>query len=247
MLKFFRRLAQQDGLLLRRRTRPEAPPAPLRVLLVGAIMLPVTLYAVASAISYHQHFDDARDRLRRNLAIVHEHAQKVFETFEFASRYLDEMTAQRHATSRSAPTSVLFRAAARDDDVAAAIARPLDHRRRRLSAGVGHGVSDAADRSIGPQLFQGPSRQSGERPVRHRGAGGRAANTRFFAISRKREINGQFAGVTIVSIAPEYFSEFYSQLPPPGPRRCCAPTAWCWRAIRTFPARSRGCARTRRS
>ena len=44
----------------------------------------------------------------------------------------------------------------------------------------------------------------------------RAANTRFFAISRKREINGQFAGVTIVSIAPEYFSEFYSQLPPPG-------------------------------
>ena len=44
----------------------------------------------------------------------------------------------------------------------------------------------------------------------------RAANTRFFAISRKREINGRFAGVTIVSIAPEYFSEFYSQLPPPG-------------------------------
>src|SRR4029078_7184959 len=44
----------------------------------------------------------------------------------------------------------------------------------------------------------------------------RAANTRFFAISRKREIDGQFAGVTIVSIAPEYFSEFYAQLPPPG-------------------------------
>ena len=44
----------------------------------------------------------------------------------------------------------------------------------------------------------------------------RAANTRFFAISRRREIKGRFAGVTIVSIAPEYFSEFYSQLPPPG-------------------------------
>ena len=44
----------------------------------------------------------------------------------------------------------------------------------------------------------------------------RAANTRFFAISRKREIDGKFAGVTIVSIAPEYFSEFYSKLPPPG-------------------------------
>ena len=39
---------------------------------------------------------------------------------------------------------------------------------------------------------------------------------RFFAISRKREIDGKFAGVTIVSIAPEYFTEFYAQLPPPG-------------------------------
>ena len=60
-------------------------------MLVGAVVLPVALYSVASVISYRQHFDDARDRLRRNLAIVHEHAQKVFETFEFSSRYLDEM------------------------------------------------------------------------------------------------------------------------------------------------------------
>jgi two-component system NtrC family sensor kinase len=44
----------------------------------------------------------------------------------------------------------------------------------------------------------------------------RAANTRFFAITRRREINGKFAGITLVSIAPEYFSEFYAQLPPPG-------------------------------
>jgi two-component system NtrC family sensor kinase len=44
----------------------------------------------------------------------------------------------------------------------------------------------------------------------------RAANTRFFAISRKRVIDGKFAGVSIVSISPEYFSEFYSQLPAPG-------------------------------
>ena len=41
----------------------------------------------------------------------------------------------------------------------------------------------------------------------------RAANLSFFAVSRKREINGRFAGVTIVSIAPEYFSEYYARLP----------------------------------
>ena len=65
---------------------------PLRILLTGAIVFPVALYRAASVISYRQHFVDARDRLNRNLAIVHEHAQKVFETFEFASRYLDEIT-----------------------------------------------------------------------------------------------------------------------------------------------------------
>ena len=70
---------------------------------------------------------------------------------------------------------------------------------------------------VGPQLFQGPPRQSDERPLSSAEVlEARAANTRFFAISRRREINGRFAGVTIVSIAPEYFSEFYSQLPPPG-------------------------------
>ena len=36
---------------------------------------------------------------------------------------------------------------------------------------------------------------------------------KFFAVSRRREVNGRFAGVTIVSIAPEYFADFYSRLP----------------------------------
>ena len=92
MRQFFRRLAHKTGLLHAPSDPARSATRPLRVLLVGSIVLPITLYAVAAAISYHQHFDDARDRLRRNLAIVHEHAQKVFETFEFASRYLDEIT-----------------------------------------------------------------------------------------------------------------------------------------------------------
>ena len=91
MLQFFRRLAHTTGLLHAPADPARSATRPLRILLVGAVVLPVTLYSVAAAISYHQHFDDARDRLRRNLAIAHEHAQKVFETFEFASRYLDEM------------------------------------------------------------------------------------------------------------------------------------------------------------
>ena len=96
MRQFFRRLAHKTGLLHAPTEPARSATRPLRVLLVGSIVLPIALYATAATISYHQHFDEARDRLRRNLAIVHEHAQKVFETFEFASRYLDEMTGDRH-------------------------------------------------------------------------------------------------------------------------------------------------------
>src|SRR4026209_2705286 len=93
MRQLLRRLAHKTGLLHAPSDPARSATRPLRVLLVSSITFPVVLYAVAATISYHQHFDDARDRLRRNLAIVHEPAPKGFETFEFASRYLDEITA----------------------------------------------------------------------------------------------------------------------------------------------------------
>src|SRR5262249_2054231 len=45
----------------------------------------------------------------------------------------------------------------------------------------------------------------------------RAADTTFFTLSRRRaDTKGAFSGVTTVSIAPEYFVNFYAKLPPPG-------------------------------
>ncbi len=45
----------------------------------------------------------------------------------------------------------------------------------------------------------------------------RAAETTFFTLSRRRSgPKNAFAGVTTISIAPEYFSNFYAKLPPPG-------------------------------
>ncbi len=45
----------------------------------------------------------------------------------------------------------------------------------------------------------------------------RAADTSFFTLSRRREdTKNSFAGVTTISIAPEYFTNFYEKLPPPG-------------------------------
>ena len=216
MRQFFRRLAHKTGLLHAPSDPARSAARPLRVLLVGAIVLPVTVFVVAAVISYLQHFDDARDRLRRNLAIVHEHAQKVFETFEFAARYLDEMTANitdEQIRANEAGYSDRLRAMTmslpqlRDLWIVGADGQPL----------------------VSGTVFPMPKLDVSDRDYfkvhQDNGVTGlyvtqvleaRAANTRFFAISRKREINGRFAGVTIVSIAPEYFSEFYTQLPPPG-------------------------------
>ena len=216
MPQFFRRLAHKTGLLHAPSDPARSATRPLRVLLVGAIVLPVTLYAIASVISYHQHFDDARDRLRRNLAIVHEHAQKVFETFEFASRYLDEMSANatdEQIRSNEASYSERLRAMTmsmpqlRDLWIVGRDGQPL-------VSGTVYPMPklDVSDRNY----FLAHHDNLANRPFVSDVLEARAANTRFFAISRKRTINGQFAGVSIVSIAPEYFSEFYSQLPAPG-------------------------------
>ena len=216
MRQFVRRLAHRTGLLHTPTEPAGSATRPLRVLLFCAVVLPVVLYATAATISYHQHFDEARDRLRRNLAIVHEHAQKVFETFEFASRYLDE------TTSTATDEQIRANEASHSERIRSMTVSMPQLRDLWIIGTDGYPL-------VSGTVFPMPRIDLSDRnyfKVHHDNAvngpyvtellDARAANTKFFAISRKREINGRFAGVSIVSIAPEYFSEFYSQLPPPG-------------------------------
>src|SRR4051812_38687013 len=216
MRQFIRRLAHRTGLLHAPTEPAGSATRPLRVLLLCAVVLPIALYTTAATISYYQHFDDAHDRLRRNLAIVHEHAQKVFETFEFAARYLDE-------TMGNATNDQIRTAEASCSERLHSMTASLPQLRDLWIIGAdGYPVVsgtvfpmpriDLSDRDY----FKAHHDNLVSGPYVTQVLAARAANTRFFAISRKREINGRFAGVTIVSIAPEYFSEFYSQLPPPG-------------------------------
>src|ERR1700720_3037738 len=54
----------------------------LRVLLVAVIVLPVTLFAVASWLNYIAAFQAARLRIVNATDAINQHAQKVFETAE---------------------------------------------------------------------------------------------------------------------------------------------------------------------
>jgi two-component system NtrC family sensor kinase len=66
---------------------------PLRALLAASLILPILIFTGVSWTAYHRHFQDARERLETTLGVIHEHALKVFETFELTARYTDELFA----------------------------------------------------------------------------------------------------------------------------------------------------------
>jgi two-component system, NtrC family, sensor kinase len=196
---------------------PEVPAGsaerPLRVLLVASILLPVLLFAAVSVISYRQHFVDARDRLQRDLGRVTEHALKVFETFELSAAYLDEMlsnvTDEEIRQSEREYSTRLHNIAAtlpqlRDLWVIDADGYPVVSGTVFPMPRV-----DLSDR----EYFRVHKNNEVQGIHISEVLTARAADTKFFAVSRRRETDGKFEGVTIVSIAPEYFTEYYSRLP----------------------------------
>src|SRR5215207_2096628 len=190
---------------------------PVRLMLAASIILPICLFLFASWLSFHQHVADARDRVQRNLNTVYEHALKVFETFELSARYLDELTGDltdtqirkdevnlsgrlKSITDRLPQLRDLWVIGASGEPLVSGTVYPMPKinlsdrdyfRAQKQSAKAGTYVSEVLK--------------------------ARAADTTFFTLSRRRaDAKGGFGGVTTVSIAPEYFTRFYSKLPPPG-------------------------------
>jgi two-component system NtrC family sensor kinase len=193
----------------------------LHWLLAAAIALPLIIFGVASAISYRQHQEEARDRLRRNLGIVYEHALKVFETIDVSARYVEELflnisdeqirgSEAEFNTRLRVLTDTLPQLA--DIWVIGADGRPL-------VSGTVFPIPrdlDLSDRVY----FRAHKDKQVEGLFIDNVVQSRATNERgqprFFALSRKRTGNdGQFAGVTTMSVSPDYFFDYYGTLPPP--------------------------------
>jgi two-component system NtrC family sensor kinase len=209
----FRFLAQTIGLTRAPSAKPGSAERPLRVLLVASILLPVMAFAIAAKISYEHHFSEAHDRQIRSLNRVAEHAIKVFETFELSARYLEELFS---GTSDAEIRQSEAEYSARLKSVTATLPQLRD-----LWL-VGADGQPLVSGTVYPMPRIDLSDRDYFRVHRDRTTDGiyisdvleaRAAETRFFAISRRREIGSRFAGVTIVSIAPEYFTNYYAQLP----------------------------------
>ena len=190
------------------------PQRVLRLLVVASLLLPAAVLGVGAAISYRQHVQEAESRIQRNAARLYEHALKVFETFELSARYLDELL-HRVSDDQLRVAEAQFHAHLR------ALTDTLPQLRDLWVIGAdGHPIVsgtvypmpdiDLSDR----QYFTVHKNNEVQGFYISDVLEARAAELRFFAISRKR-VNqyGQFAGVTTISIAPEYFASYYSQIP----------------------------------
>jgi two-component system NtrC family sensor kinase len=193
----------------------------LHWLLAASIVLPLLGLAAGSVISYRQHEQEARDRLQRNLSTVYEHTLKVLETVELSSRYLDEMLAgltDQQIRDNEAGYNRRLRTLT-DTLPQFADIWIIDADGRPLVSGTVFPVPhqlDLSDRGY----FRAHKDDAASGLFVDEVVTSRATNARgqprFFALSRRRDApGGRFAGVTVMSISPDYFQEYYATLPPP--------------------------------
>jgi two-component system NtrC family sensor kinase len=198
-----------------RQTDAERADRPMHWLLAATIALPIAVFVTGGAISYRQHQAEAQDRLQRNLSTVYEHGLKVLETVELTSRYLDELLDD-----------------VTDDEVRR---NEADYYRRlkaltdALPQFADIWIIDAAGHPVvSGTVFPMPQIDLSDRDYFrvHKNdevtglyigdVTSACGQPRFFTLSRKRvEKDGQFAGVTVISISPDYFRDYYARLPQP--------------------------------
>src|ERR1044072_6903664 len=190
-------------------------------LLAAAIALPLAIFAAAATISYRQNQIDAQDRLQRNLGTVYEHALKVLETVELASRYLDEMLDDATDQDIRANEEAFHRRLKSLTDILPQFADIwiVDADGRPVVAGTVFPVPrelDLSDRDY----FRAHKNNEVQGLYAGNVVTARATNARgqprFFALSRKRVgADGRFEGVTVISVSPDYLRDYYATLTQP--------------------------------
>lgn len=186
----------------------------LWALVVLSILFPAIVFGIAATLSYRAHFDDARDRLQRDLSRIYEHAVKVFETFDLSARYLDEILSDVSDAEIRAnePTFNAKLKAVQESLPQLRDIWVIDAQGLPMVSGTVFPMPQVnlSDRRYFAVHKNGEAAGAYVSDVMD----ARVADLQFFAISRKRVgRDGSFAGVTVISIAPEYFTNYYARLP----------------------------------
>ncbi|MGE0725660.1 MAG: ATP-binding protein [Alphaproteobacteria bacterium] len=185
----------------------------LKALAVAALLLPLLLFAVFGWSSYESHWREARNLVEATADVVREHAIKVFETQVLLAGHIDESLrdlTDGQIRAREPEFHDQIRAIrdrlpqVQDVWVLNRDGFPLVSASRYPAPST----LDASDR----EYFRF-HRDAPEGAV-HVGEiiRGRVQGSVFFQLSRRREIDGRFAGVVAISVQPDYFEQFYARM-----------------------------------
>ncbi|MBS7789731.1 response regulator [Roseococcus sp. SDR] len=178
----------------------------LRLLFALSVLLPAAVFVANGIESHRRVWNDAERHVDGTIAVMHEHAQKVFETQELVLDLVNDMVRETAAAEISSP----------------AMNRRLATLAERLAQTVSIWITDAdgtvAAGSIawppglnvtGFEYFE--AQRDADRPkfVSARYIG-RSTGQPSFALSRRRlSADGSFAGIIHVAISPRYFEQYF--------------------------------------
>ena len=186
----------------------------LRWMMAASLALPIALFAIASAISYHSTREIADREIERTLDVAHEHALKVFETIDRSLAELNEVVrdlpddairsregALHLRLKRLADALPQLKSAWIFDANGKALVNSLASPPPDLSFADRDYFYAHVDQSIGTYIGATLTPR-----LPYQGA-------RFFGVSRRRESeDGSFIGVIQASVLPEYFESFYARI-----------------------------------
>ncbi|MDB5650612.1 MAG: Blue-light-activated protein [Hyphomicrobiales bacterium] len=185
----------------------------LRLIAVLSILLPAGLFAVASALSYRAHFDDARERLDARADLAYQQARGVFATFDLVASQTEEVLIYNDDTA----------IAARDADLSARLAR-LGNRLPEVEAiwildANGHPLLTSAmtpapralDFSKSPFFTAHKDPHVGTY-VSQRDARAIEPSRALQLSYRRRAVNDAFVGVIGITGDPQAFERFYEAM-----------------------------------
>ncbi|HEX3162246.1 MAG TPA: ATP-binding protein [Pseudolabrys sp.] len=195
------------------RARRDAALRLLKTMLVASVVFPAAFFAYASWLNFQNAFARADEQLTSSLNILSEQASKVFQsvdlTFAGVDAVLGELSDDQIKASAQAihiQLSKLEKALKAVDGILV-----VDKSGHPLVSSAGFPIPEGADVADRDYFIAQADRDMGTyvgqilQP--------RIRKVPFFGVSRRRPApSGQFAGVIMVAVVPQVFTDFYNEL-----------------------------------
>ncbi len=199
-----------------RSQQPRGPERALKVIFAVVLIGPLLAWAILSYTQYQSTFAEARERTLRMADLLHEHALKVFETQDIVATQVDqilfglsdpEIIARQHELWPRLKAIAEALDQLQDIWVIDAEGHPLIVTNFEI-APRGIPLADRTYFSVHLNQQEPPGAFYISEPLHGRVD----PSLVFFRLSRRREVDGVFRGVTALAIEPDYFSTFYKSV-----------------------------------